>query len=63
MVSSLIDPAIVSDLCDVLNSCVLALDNLIGDHRATYLSLKVALDLNLCNNYHREVWNYTRGAH
>lgn len=55
-VSSLIDPVIVSDSCDVLDSGVLAVDNSISDHRATYLSLKI--DLNLCNNYYREVWNY-----
>lgn len=55
-VSSLIDPVIVSDSCDVLDSGVLAVDNLICDHRATYLSLKI--DLNLCNNYYREVWKY-----
>ena len=55
-VSSLIDPVIVSDSCDVLDSGVLAVDHSISDHRATYLSLKI--DLNLCNNYYREVWNY-----
>ena len=54
--SSLIDPVIVSDSCDVLDSGVLAVDNSISDHRATYLSLKI--DLNLCNNYYRKVWNY-----
>ena len=42
------DPVIVSDSCDVLDSGILAVDNSISDHRATYLSLKI--DLNLCNN-------------
>ena len=55
-VSFLIDPVIVSDSGDVLDSGVVAVDNSISDHRATYLSLKI--DLNLCNNYYRQVWNY-----
>ena len=37
-VSSLIDPVIVSDSFDVLDSGILAVDNSISDHRAIFYS-------------------------
>lgn len=54
--STLIDPVIVSDACIVLDSGTIDVDEFLSDHKATYVSVKI--DLNLSNSYYREVWNY-----
>ena len=54
--STLIDPCIVSDACIVLDSGTMAVSDIISDHRATYVSIKI--DLKLSSSYFREVWDY-----
>lgn len=54
--STLIDPVIVSDAFSVLDSGTLDVDGFISDHKATYISIQI--NLNMSNSYHREVWNY-----
>ena len=52
----LIDPVLVSDACCVLDSYTTSVDELISDHKATHLSVKIPICLSNC--YYREVWNY-----
>ena len=54
--STLIDPCLVSDACIVLDSGTMAVSDIISDHRATYVSIKI--DLKLSSSYFREVWDY-----
>lgn len=53
---TLIDPVLVTDSCDVLNSGIIPVDAKVSDHRATYISLKINLCLSNC--YYRDVWIY-----
>ena len=54
--SSLIDPIIVSDGCQILDCGTLDVDNTISDHKATYISIKT--ELSFGNSYYRDIWNY-----
>ena len=44
------------DGCILLDSGTMAVSDIISDHRATYVSIKI--DLKLSSSYFREVWNY-----
>ena len=39
--STLIDPTLVTESCDVIDSGVIPIDSNISDHRATYVTLKM----------------------
>ncbi|MEW8546228.1 MAG: endonuclease/exonuclease/phosphatase family protein, partial [Candidatus Thiodiazotropha sp.] len=54
--STLIDPILVTDACSVLDSGVIPVSEQISDHKATYVSLKIQVDLS--NSYYRDIWNY-----
>ena len=54
--STLIDPIIVSDACQVFDSSTITVDNSISDHKATYVSIKTKTSLD--ESYVREVLNY-----
>ena len=54
--STLIDPIIVSDACQVLGSGTISVDNSVSDHKATFVSVKTETPFN--KPYFREVWNY-----
>lgn len=54
--STLIDPIIVSDNCKVLDSGTMDVDEYVSDHKATYVSVEI--NMNLSKSYYREVWNY-----
>ena len=54
--SSLIDPILVSDACSVLDSGVIPVENVISDHKATYVSIKAPVYIKTA--YYREVWIY-----
>ncbi|MCG8045972.1 MAG: endonuclease/exonuclease/phosphatase family protein, partial [Candidatus Thiodiazotropha endolucinida] len=54
--ATLIDPVIVSDVCTVLDSGTLSVDEFISDHKATYVSLQINITISM--SYYREVWNY-----
>ena len=56
--STLIDPIIVSDACQVCDSGTITLDNSINDHKGTYVSIKTKTSLG--ESYVREVWNYKK---
>ena len=47
----------MSDSCIVLDSGILNVDEIISDHKATYVSIRI--NVNLSTSYYREVWNYT----
>ena len=49
--STLIDLCLVSDACIVLDSDTMAVIDIINDHRSTYVSIKI--DLNLSTFYFR----------
>ena len=49
--STLIDLCLVSDACIVLDSGTMAVIDIINDHRSTYVSIKI--DLNLSTFYFR----------
>ena len=53
---TLIDPVLVSDSCTVFASGILNVDGNITDHKATYVSIRI--NVNLSTSYYREVWNY-----
>ena len=53
---TLIDPMLVSDAGCVLDSGIISVDELVSDHKATHLSVKIPIRLSNC--YYREVWNY-----
>ena len=53
---TLIDPFIVSDTCDILDSGVIPVDRHVSSHRTIYVSVRIKLPMT--NNYYREVWNY-----
>ena len=54
--ATLIDPIIVSDVVETLDSGTLDVDGFISDHKATYISIQISI--NLSNSYFREIWNY-----
>ena len=54
--STLIDPVIVSDACTVLDSGTMDVDELISDHKATYIAIQISIKIS--TSYYREVWNY-----
>ena len=54
--ATLIDPIIVSDVVETLDSGTLDVDGFISDHKATYISIQIGI--NLSNSYFREIWNY-----
>ena len=56
--STLIDPIIVSDACQVFDSGTITVDNSISDHKATYISNKTKTSLD--ESFVREVWNYKK---
>ena len=53
---SLLDPVLVSDNCNVLESYVIQVDRKFSDHKATIVYLKVPLKS--INTYKRLVWDY-----
>ena len=53
---TLIDPVLVSDSCTVLDSGILNVDGNIIDHKATYVSIRI--NVNLSTSSYREVWKY-----
>jgi hypothetical protein len=53
---SLLDPVLVSDNCNVLESYVIQVDRKYSDHEATIVYLKVPLIS--INTYKRLVWDY-----
>ena len=53
---SLLDPVLVSDNCNVLESYVIQVDRKYSDHEATIVYLKVPLKS--INTYKRLVWDY-----
>ena len=59
--ATLIDPVLVSDSCIVLDSGILNVDEIISDHKATYVSIRI--NVNLSTSYYREVWHYTNSDH
>lgn len=54
--STLIDPVIVSESCNFLDSGTRDFDEYISDHKETYVS--ISINMNLSKSYYREVWNY-----
>ena len=50
--SRLIDPIIVSDSCDILDSGTITVDNEISDLKATYVCLQIPICLS--QSYYRE---------
>ena len=54
--ATLIDPIIVSDVVETLDSGTLDVDGFISDQKATYISIQIST--NLSNSYFREIWNY-----
>lgn len=53
---TLIDPIIVSDGCQILDSGTIDVDHNISDHKATYVSIKT--ELSFGRPYYRSIWNY-----
>ena len=56
ILSTLIDPVIVSDACTVLDSGKMDVDEFISDHKATYIAIQISIKIS--TSYYREVWNY-----
>ena len=54
--ATLIYPVLLNDSCIVLDSGILNVDGIISDHKATYVS--ISINVNLSTSYYREVWNY-----
>ena len=54
--STLIDPVIVSDACQVLDSGTISVDIAISDHKATFVSKRT--ETPFLKSYTREIWNY-----
>ena len=53
---TLIDPIIVLDVVETLDSGTLDVDGFISNHKATYISIQISI--NLSNSYFREIMNY-----
>ena len=58
--STLINPIIVSDACQVLDSGTFPVDNSVSDHKATFVSVKTETPFN--KPYFREVWHYNNAS-
>ena len=54
--STLIDPIIISDPCQILDSGTISVDNSVSDHKATFVSVKPKAPFN--KPYFGEVLNY-----
>jgi len=57
--STLYDPIIVSDGFDIHNTSCCEVDNVISDHKATYIYIKFELINQPCTT--KRVWYYKRG--
>ncbi len=57
--STLLDPVIISEDIDIIDSGVIPFDRSISDHKGTYIDINMQIRTNMA--YKRDIWCYNLG--